>query len=232
MNKKSKSRKKSKTKAKNRRNIKLNEQYKAKIDTINTILNEYYRTFGKRGLEYNNLMVDVEKLLGSNNSIFFNHGSESTAAHVSKNLVYSTNKRNARYKITRIYNHLLNKPNAASLVNETYGYRKISNDVIKSVKSLSALKKLENDALPNYYSALDNVTNSKMSMKFRKEFSRLKGLKRNSKEYAEIYEDIGNQIKEYLREIGNQAQEIIDELKEESIFDEYYPTTISDLLKR
>lgn len=231
---KNKNTKKSKERRKKLRENKKNLMYKEKITAINEHLNDYFKTFGHRGYEYNNLLLNLEKILGHDYSIFINHGDVASSARINYNLVRTKNKRLSRNRITRMLTFVSSTERASQLAKDTYHVRKIDKNIIKSIKALSALRKLENDAVPNYYASLDAISNSNVQMKFRKMFSNnLKGKKKNSKEFEESYEDIANQIKNYLKEQGEQAERIIDKLQNESLFDDYLtPITISDLLKR
>lgn len=228
--------KKSRSKNKNRkaREKRKQSEYKEKIVQINEKLRSYFSVFGHRGYEYNNMLTNIEKMVGNDFSIFINHGSTSNSARLNLNFIYAKDKRKSRTRITKIFNFVSNLPDTNYVVKNIYGYNDNDKKILESIKALSALKKLENDALPNYYASLDAISNSNIRLKMRGIFSdKLKGKKKDSKEFEEAYNEIANQITEYLKEQSKQAENIVDRLQSESVFDDYLnPVTISDLLKR
>ena len=194
-----------------------------KIDTINCILNEYFEVFGREGYEYNNLLTDVMKIIGSEFEQIILYGSDSSPACISKQIA-STNSKELECRLTILVDYLSSKPSASEIAREVYGVDIVIQQNIQAIKVISSVKRLV-DFLPNY-SSLDNITNFETPM----EFNEIEGQKIFSKEYIEMYEKLGNEIEEYLMKVSRQGKEIIDELKKENP-DKTKPVTIADLLK-
>lgn len=225
------SEKQKRNRAKSRRESKQRELYGSKIKNINHILEEYSSVLGKTSSEYSNMVNNIEKILGDEFSIFLNHGSDNKSARLSK-YMKNVKTRKGKIRITKIYKSVMSSESAYDVAKNVYGVSNFDKDSVKKLKALTALKKLQNDTMPNYYESLDSLT-VRQSMKFRKQFSQLKGLKKNSKEFAETYEAIGKDIMDFLEEYGNAGKEQLKRLEDEkSIFDETSSKTLSELLRR
>lgn len=215
------------------------EKYIGKIDTINAIIQEYHNAFGYEGYEYNKIMADVEKILGNDiySTNYISHGSENTSGKVYKTIAGTVSTK-LRYRISRLEKYLKQSEDAYSILKREYGFTgSLTKENKKYIHMKSALKKLQNDALPNYYDALNLIVDYKTQLKFRKEFSeKLKGRKRDTKEakdeYKRLYDEIGAEIMEYIEKISDEGINQIERLKKSSIIEEVKPSTLAEALRR
>lgn len=206
--------------------------YYSKIETINYLISEYFNTFGQKSFEYSNLMTDVEKILGNEHEPFILHGSETRSGKISETLAHTTSRK-TKYRITKLNNYLANYKRAPEIVKEQYGFSgNLTRKQKQIIKMRSALKKLQNDALPNFYEATGVIVSYKDRLGLQKEFTKLKGMKRDSIEYRDEYFKIGKLIEEYLEKKTEDGNNQIKRLEDNSVFEEVQPTTLANALRR
>lgn len=222
-----------KRKAQKRRARVSHDKYLSKIQTVNALLEEYFNAFGKLGQEYNSVMTDVEKILGiEEHEPFILHGSDNRSGRISEALA-NTTSRKTKYRLTKLANYISKYERASTLIKDKYGFSgNLDKKQKQIIKMKSALEKLKNDALPNFYEATGVIVSYKKRMSLRKEFSNLKGLKRDSQEYREEYFRIGKLIEDYIDEVSDEGLNQLKRLEDNSVFEDVLPTTLANALRR
>ncbi len=207
-------------------------KYENKIEAINDIINGYFQIFGSTGKDYTSIISTVEKVLGDEFSVFLIYGDGKSSVKVSKHLA-NTIKRKGKYRTTRLYTTLSKLESPIEYGARKYGLSLRDPHLAERLKAYSALEKLQSDAVPNYYKAIDAISTTDKQMSFRKEFSDLHQYKRGTQEYDEEYSKIADSIKKYLEGIVGNAEDVMESIdaNKESVYGEFTPSYVKDLLK-
>ena len=141
--------------------------------------------------------------------------------------------RKGKYRTTRLYTTLSKLESPIEYGARKYGLSLRDPHLAERLKAYSTLEKLQSDAVPNYYKAIDAISTTDKQMSFRKEFSDLHQYKRGTQEYDEEYSKIADSIKKYLEGIVGNAEDVMENIdaNKESVYGEFTPSYVKDLLK-